>query len=321
MTPPLQSRLDTGAIVRSLLDPQDPRLRELYRRRTGRSILALARCWMLIAAAVALAAWRPGPITFAAAFVIIGTQQYALSILSHDGKHRNLFHSAAMNDFAALWLTSAPLGTDFLRERRIHLDHHSRLGDDDDPDRDLYRAGDKADFRSFFLYLTGLTTLPGVRRRPIERARQPLLSRVGALLWQRRHAIPAQILIFGVFTLALEWWLYFPLWIAPLFFMMLIPQRIRQFCEHAQPVLPDVAGDPHRLVTYRPPVLERIFLAPFHMGYHAEHHLWAAVPCFDLPRLAALLPESPFIERRSGYVSFLMHYFRRLPLQSSPAAV
>jgi hypothetical protein len=32
----LESRLDTVAIIRSLLDPQDPRLRELYRRRPAR---------------------------------------------------------------------------------------------------------------------------------------------------------------------------------------------------------------------------------------------------------------------------------------------
>jgi fatty acid desaturase len=316
------SRLDPNGIARQLLDPSDPRLRELCQRSPTRVWLALARCWLLIAAALALAAWRPGLLTFALAFVVIGTQQYALSILSHEGKHRTLFASPAVNDAAALWLTSAPLGTDFLAERRVHLDHHQRLGDDDDPDRDLYRAADKADLASFLLYLSGATTLPGVRRRPATRLTPDTPSFAGRIVkiaLQRRHAIPAQLVIFGIFTFALKWWLYFPLWIAPLFFLLLIPQRIRQFCEHAQAELPDIAADPRRLVTYRPGPLERLFIAPFNMGYHAEHHLWAPVPWFHLPHLAALLPENRVIERRGGYVAFLVHYFRRLPLEANAA--
>lgn len=317
----MQSRLDTRVIMRELLDPQDPQLRELYRPRSLRAVLALSRCWLVIAAVLAFAAWQPGAFVFALAFMVVGTQQYALSILSHEGKHRNLFASPSANDAASLWLTSAPLGTDFLAERTIHLDHHNRLAEDDDPDRDLYRALDKGDVRSFLLYLSGLTTFPGIRRRTNQSGVSSLLERIAKLIRQRRHAIPVQIFIFAIFAFALQWWLYFVLWIAPLFFLMLIPQRIRQFCEHAQPVLPDIAADPHRLITYRPGPLERLFLAPFHMGYHAEHHLWAAVPWFHLPRLAAMLPENRRIERRGGYAAFLLRFFRRLPLevQAEPA--
>lgn len=313
-------RLDLQAISRQLLDPADPRLRALLAKRPIRSTIAIARCWLLIAGAFALAAWQPGPLTWAIAFVVIGTQQYALSVLSHDAKHRTLYRSIPLNDAVGLWLTSAPLGTDFIRERTVHLDHHRRLGDDDDPDRDLYRASDKADVPAFLLYLSGLSTLPGVRRRPTAQRQTTLQSRIAALLRSRAHAIPAQIVIFGIFALVLEWWLYFPLWIAPLFFLMLIPQRIRQFCEHAQAVLPDHAGDSGRLVTYRANAIERIFLAPFHMDHHAEHHIWATVPCFALPALAAIIPENGLIDRRGSYVAFLREYFRRLPLPSTEAA-
>jgi fatty acid desaturase len=208
----------------------------------------------------------------------------------------------------ALWLTSAPLGTDFVLERRVHLDHHARLGEDDDPDRDLYRAEDKADRPRLVAYLSGATTLPGMRNRPGSGS-----NGVAALVVNRRHAIPAQIVMFGVFATALEWWLYLPLWIAPLFVLMLIPQRVRQFCEHAQPQLPDLTADEHRLVSYRPGIVERVFLAPFHMGYHAEHHLWPSVPWFALPELAALVPVGA-IEYRGAYAGFLRRYFAQLPL-------
>lgn len=316
----MQSRLDTYSIARQLLDPNDPRLRALYRKNAFRTTAALARCWMWIAAALAFAALQPGPVVYAIAFVVIGTQQYALSILSHEGKHRNLFTSVRVNDWAGLWLTSAPLGTDFARERRIHLDHHSRLGDDDDPDRDLYRAEDKSEFVTFLLYLSGLTTLPGARRRVTEINRRSLPYRLFRLVRQRWASIPAQIVILSIFVFALEWWLYIPLWIAPLFFLMLIPQRIRQFCEHAQATLPDQDADPHRLVTYRAGPVERMFLGPFNMGYHAEHHLWHAVPWYRLPELAGIIPENGSIEIRGGYLQFLIMYFRKLPLDRTVTA-
>ena len=310
----MNGRLEPQRIARQILAGDDIRLRALYRKSATRATLALTRCWLWIAAALLLCSLRPSFTTWVIAFFVIGTQQYALSILSHEGKHRNLFTSPRMNDLAALWLTSAPLGTDFPGERRVHLDHHSRLGDDDDPDRDLYRAEDKSEVAGLLSYLSGLTTLPGVRRRVTERERRPLAARFAGLIRQRWPAIPAQLLIIVLFALALDWWLYFVLWVAPLFFMMLIPQRIRQFCEHAQPVVPDVDGDARRLVTYRPGVIERIFLAPFNMGYHAEHHLWPAVPWYRLPQLAEILPPNDFIEKRGGYLRFLMDYSRRLPL-------
>jgi fatty acid desaturase len=205
--------VDQGALARALIAPKDPRLRELYRRRPWRPALSIARCWLLILGALAFVAWAPTPIVVAIAALVIGTQQNALVILSHDAKHRNLFANGRRNDVVGLWLLSAPLGANFAAERRRHLAHHDRLGHEDDPDRDLHRA-----------------------------------------------------------------------------------------------------ADAERLVTYRPSWIERLLIAPFHMGYHAEHHLWPAVPYYNLPRLATLVPESPALERRGGYGRFLLRYLRALPL-------
>jgi len=313
------SSLDTREVARELLASRDPRLRALYRRRPWRSAWGLLRCWGTIALALCLVTWQTTPITIAVAFVMIGTQQYALSILSHEAKHRNLFVSAKLNDRVGLWLTAAPLGASFRAERRRHLAHHDRLGHEDDPDRDLYRARDKARGREVLLYLSTLTTLPGLRQ-PGAAAASPETPgpRIPDLLRERWQAIPLQAFVFGVFLALLHWWLYPLLWIAPLVVLMLVPARIRQFCEHAQPLLPDALADHRRLVTYRPGPVERLFLAPFHIGYHAEHHLWPGVPCWNLPALARLVPDDRRVERRGSYTAFLVAYCRRLPLMAVP---
>lgn len=312
--------IDCRTLARELLSARDPRLRALYRRRPGRSTLALLRCWGAIAGAIALVAWSPTPGILSLAFVVIGTQQYALTVLSHEAKHRNLYESAKINDWVGLWLTAAPLGASFLSERRRHLAHHSRLGREDDPDRDLYRAADKSRIGDLLLYLSSLTTLPGLGRTSSdEDSFRTTRSRILRVVGERWQAIPFQLALLAVFVVVGPWWLYPLLWLAPLGALMLVPARIRQFCEHAHPLLPDKVADDRRLVTYRPNPVERLLLAPFHMGYHAEHHLWPGVPCWNLPALAGLVPDDPRIERRDGYVSFIVSYLRSLPL--APGAV
>jgi fatty acid desaturase len=36
-------------------------------------------------------------------------------------------------------------------------------------------------------------------------------------------------------------------------------------------------------------LLERIFLAPYWVNYHCEHHMFMHVPCYNLPRTRRLL--------------------------------
>ncbi|MGH7337446.1 MAG: fatty acid desaturase family protein, partial [Myxococcota bacterium] len=279
-------RLDQAKIARRLVTPSDPRLKALTRRRPARAIADIARCWALIAAAFALYAAQPGWPTALLAFVVVGTQQYALSILAHDGKHRNLFVSKRANDLVSIACLSAPLGVDFRGDRARHLEHHWRLGEDDDPDRDLYSADGKARRGAFLLFLSGLNSLPFFRSSIVGGRARPLRARLASLFVSRWPSIPAQALLFGALSLAFGWWSYFAFWIAPLYVLLFGPTRFRQFCEHGQPRLPDEAADPERLVTFRAGLVERILFAPMRMGYHAEHHLFPSVPYYRLPDLA-----------------------------------
>jgi fatty acid desaturase len=265
------------------------------------------RCYALIACGFVLLSWQQ-PLSWAVAvpaFVLIGTQQYALTILAHDAKHGNLLPSRRLNDLFAVVVLTAPFGADFPSEKARHLDHHQKLGTEDDPDRCLYAASDKATWGSLALFLTGLTTLPiaAERRR----------SAPGSLLKTRWPVIPAQLLIAA--AIVTRWWYYPVFWLAPLYVLMLMTHRMRQFCEHGQAAVPDTLGDGQRLVTFRPGLLERFFLAPFHMSFHAEHHLWPSVPYFNLPRLGKLVEGRGDIEIRRSYCGFVRAYSKRLPLE------
>ena len=57
--------------------------------------------------------------------------------------------------------------------------------------------------------------------------------------------------------------------------------RIRNIAEHA--VVPDNDDPLRNTRTTRANWLERLFVAPYRVNYHLEHHLFLFVPCWRLP--------------------------------------
>ena len=53
--------------------------------------------------------------------------------------------------------------------------------------------------------------------------------------------------------------------------------NLRSFVEHSHPES-DAKADEHRLITFVSNRIERLFVAPMNMNYHAAHHLWVGIP-------------------------------------------
>jgi fatty acid desaturase len=103
------------------------------------------------------------------------------------------------------------------------------------------------------------------------------------------------------------------LWVLPLITLTTVCHLMRSFLEHA--VLTEERPEHDNLlisITSNP--LERAFLAPFNMNYHAEHHLYPAVPARKLPGVRVALADSPNPPRllRSAYLTALIRYARSL---------
>ena len=85
------------------------------------------------------------------------------------------------------------------------------------------------------------------------------------------------------------------LWLLPAATWFPLITRIRNIAEHA--VVPD-NDDPLRnaRTTYAGPLM-RLFLAPYWVNYHTEHHLHMWVPCYKLPKMHRLLKARGLAER------------------------
>ena len=56
--------------------------------------------------------------------------------------------------------------------------------------------------------------------------------------------------------------------------------------------------------TTRANFLERLFIAPYYVNYHLEHHLLFYVPCYNLPRVHRILSESQYADRMEVQPSY-----------------
>lgn len=298
-----------------------------------RAYAELTLDWLGIILAFLAVAWMPTFWMYGLAFVVIGTCQYKLFILAHDAIHGALHPHKKINDRLAIWLVYGPMFMALEDARRNHFKHHRLMGSVGDPDRYLHAFYNKNTPFQFLLFCSGLATFgktvlkvtpfgrllklqdTAVEKPAIAQDSEHVSQALNDYFLQRFPVAIAQLLIFDfIFLLPLPLWSYLVLWIAPIYFLVFVPDEIRAFCDHAVLEFPDEWGDRHRLVTFLPNRLEAIVFSPHHMNYHAEHHLWPSIPHYNLPKAHEFVKQRSQVTIRGSYLAFLWKVLRSLPL-------
>ena len=272
----------------------------------------IVSAWAVIVGAGAVFVFFPNPLTYLTAVMLIGARQLGLAVLEHDAAHGALHPHAALNDWLAEWLCSAPIGSSLKRYRPYHLTHHKFTEQPEDPDLGLSKPfpithGSLA--RKFFRDLTGQTFFkqriqPTLKR--VAAGKPPKSSRIvdhpGRRFWI------VNIGAFAALTAAGDWWVWFALWLAPMATWFPLVTRLRSMAEHAM-VEGTTADNPfsHARTTLANSI-ERLLIAPFWVHYHCEHHMFMYVPCYRLQGVHRGLRDKGLIERMQvtkGYVEVL----------------
>jgi fatty acid desaturase len=274
---------------------------EVRERWTWKGAALIAHAWLLIIAAVALVAWWPNPLTYLLAVGIIGSRQLGLNILMHDGAHGCLSPDEKTNLFLSQWFCAYPMFNETRAYRRYHLQHHARTQQEDDPDLILsapFPITQLSYRRKFWRDISGQTGYQQ-RKAQLFNALGPSdwsLSQRAAHFWEK---LGPQCVVNGVMfaagVAAGVWWAYPLLWLVPLLTWHMVITRIRNIAEHA--VVPDSSDPLRNTRTTRANFFERLFIAPYYVNYHLEHHLLFYVPCYNLPRVHRILSESRYADR------------------------
>lgn len=280
---------------RKLLD--DAQLAIVRERHDWKGLLLVAHAWVVIFGAMAFVAWWPNVLTWLIAAAVIGGRQLGLAILMHDGAHGLLLRDTTWNMRLSQWLCGWPIGADTLSYRRYHLKHHARTQQEDDPDLILsapFPVTQKSFRRKLFRDITGQTAFAQRSAQIIAglgTSKQTLAERFEHAKLKLGGFALANVTLLAILSAAGHWWLYPLLWVVPLMTTFQLFLRLRNIAEHAMVGDKD---DPfrHARTTLAGPIA-RMFVAPYWVNYHVEHHLFMWVPCYNLPTLHRLLREGP----------------------------
>ncbi len=281
------------------IDPKDVFTPEEWAQLSPRSswigLALVALCWGVIFAAGAMFVLWPNPLTYVLAVMLIGARQLGLAILMHDAAHGALHPNRKINDWVGEWLCAAPTGARLHAYRDYHLKHHRYTEQPEDPDLPLsapFPITRASLIRKIVRDLTGQTFF---------KQRTAQLERGG-----NAHFLIFNALLLAALTLAGYWWAYFALWLVPMATWLPLVTRLRNIAEHACVKAED---DPftHARTTLAGP-LERLFIAPYWVHFHGEHHVFMHVPCYRLERMHRMLMEKGYWSRMKiapGYASVL----------------
>ena len=300
------------------LTPQE--LQQLTKLRTWRSLFGVISDWALIIAAFALIIAYPNPLTYIFSFILISRQQLALALLMHDASHRRLAVSSKWSDRIGQWFCGGPLFFSMFSYQKLHLKHHRDPLVKDDPDFSLiggYPISKKSLMRKLLRDASGLSYLKFIRYF-IYMARKPKSTpteknEVQAKEKKSMHQgsmslvtvaltilVTNAILFFALYSVGHPW-LYLTHWFLPMATGLQVLLRIRGIAEHAGfDPNPDQRMNSRTVVN---PVQTFIF-APHYAHYHLEHHIYPAVPYYNLPKLHKLMKERGHIPEKQIYLGY-----------------
>ena len=279
--------------IRRVLPPEV--LRELTRLDPVRSTFSVLTTLAVITATVAVALTWWEPWTVIPAVVVIATQQHACFVLAHDAAHYRLYRTRWFNDLVGRGVAIVA-GVSMCTYRVVHRLHHNHLYEPGDPDIALhggYPRGRAYLLRKLARDLAGLTAPKtyayffgapaindetGVASRPLDDT-APRLKRDARqdrwLVVVFHSGAVAAAFAFGV---GVE---YLVLWVLPAVTVLQAILRLRAVCEHG--AVTDLGSPLSAARTNHAPWWARWLLFPHHVNYHVEHHLYPAIPHYNLP--------------------------------------
>jgi fatty acid desaturase len=285
-------------------------VRELTRRSGWRATGAVLAdiAVLALAIAVALAYW-PNPLVLLPAIVIIGTRQHALFVIAHDAAHYLLYERRSLNDLVGR-ACAAVQGLSMCTYRVIHRLHHNNLYGPLDPDTALhggYPRGRMYLVRKLLKDLTGVTawktyayflggapalnTATNVAVRPLDDTSPKLRTEA-----RRDRDMVIALHVAALIGFAASGYLlqYLVLWVLPLVTVVQAILRLRAISEHGATT--DLSSPLTAARTNLGPAWLRWLIFPHQVNYHVEHHLYASVPHYNLPRLHAEMTRRGMLE-------------------------
>lgn len=270
----------------------------------------------------------PSSVTFLISWFVIGGAQHGCGLVAHEGAHQLVFpNNLKLNDAVCRWAFAAPIGLPFNLYRQRHLAHHRLVSTPADT-KQLYQRL----FRGSRMWIEVVRSLSGfdyvqqvcnVLSSTTDKKQIPGMGSV-AVFKDFSSILIANLGLFALFA-AIDWRLYFLLWILPLVTTSVLWSKFRSVVEHYPIFAENFTCDGAKYFHgTRVPVLrsvgassiEKLFFSKLNFHFHAEHHLWPNISYQYLPKVNKRLTDNlgwkvEGLNQGSGY----LHTLHKIYLQ------
>src|SRR4030081_4949 len=269
----------------------------LTSRSSLRAMWLVVHAWGTIAAVIALVTLWPNPLTWLIAVTVVGARQLGLAILMHEAAHGGLHSNKVINEWIGQWLCAVPVGADLLSYWSYHLQHHRVTQQPEDSDlllsrpipitKESYRRKAIRDRTGQTFVKQRLPLFLSLFRRGSADEEMSHESFVSSGADKMARFLAVNAVLFGLFWLAGAGIWFWGVWVFAMATWLPPVTRIRNIAEHA---CTSTGEDPfsHARTTHAN-AIERVFIAPYWVNYHAEHHLFMYLPCYRLGEAQRLL--------------------------------
>jgi fatty acid desaturase len=235
-------------------------------------------------------------------YFLMTCSMVGLSILMHESNHNLLFKNKHLNHWVG-FLCGLPSLVSVSAYRTLHLAHHAKTSTPHDPDS-MEQAAPKSVPIVLFYYLF---LVIGAYLYLIHLVKTSLSLADSRM----RPKILAEYLLIGITFTAAFWLIPFSImvhiWLIPLLIAAQLT-NVRGLAEHGLTTSSNVFTETRTVTSNR-----FVSFMMNNLNYHLDHHLFPGVPCYNLPKLNAILEEEYKAAGSSvyrSYTAFLMDFFR-----------
>jgi len=284
-------------------------IRSLYRVRPLANMILLLYPTAWIFSIAVMQRWPVWPVLIAG-IVVIAFSIQAMGSLMHEALHGNLFRSPFLDRWVG-FAVSVPTLFSASAYKVTHLNHHRYTRSDRDVDEFSYACRTHRQYVALFYasFLVGSI---------LYMLAVPVKAYAMASANNRRRIFTEYSLMLLVYATAASFaigmnhpeWLFW-YWLAPIS-VAIVMANVRALAEHMGTFGAGDAMLKTRTVTSN----RLVSFLMLNLNYHLEHHLFPAVPWYNLPKIHRLL--KPLYESRGAviqqsYTAFVFQTLRRIP--------